>query len=67
MTLIVDSYHGDTSKTSFSRYAFPLTLKKKIMTEECLRKGIGSIIPWSVIGDIGATIQEYAEARHIFW
>lgn len=63
VTLIVDSYHGDTSKTFFVGTP-SLTAKKLVeVTEECLRKGIASVNPGARIGDIGAIIQEYAEAQ----
>jgi methionyl aminopeptidase len=63
VTLIVDSYHGDTSKTFFVGTPSPTAKKLVEVTEECLRKGIASVNPGARIGDIGATIQEYAEAQ----
>lgn len=63
VTLIVDSYHGDTSKTFFVGTPSPTAKKLVEVTEECLRRGIASVNPGARIGDIGATIQEYAEAQ----
>ena len=63
VTLIVDSYHGDTSKTFFVGTPSPTAKKLVEVTEECLRKGIASVNPGARIGDIGAAIQEYAEAQ----
>ena len=63
VTLIVDSYHGDTSKTFFVGTPSPTAKKLVEVTEECLRKGIASVNPEARIGDIGAAIQEYAEAQ----
>ena len=33
------------------------------MTQECLQRGIAAVKPGGKIGDIGAAIQEYAEAN----
>jgi len=33
------------------------------VTEECLRRGIAAVKPGGRVGDIGAAIQEYAEAQ----
>lgn len=63
VTLIVDGYHGDTSKTFF--VGTPSKTAKKLVevTEECRRLGIEAVKPDARIGDIGAAIQEYAEAQ----
>lgn len=63
VTLIVDGYHGDTSKTFFVGTPSPSAKKLVTVTEECLRKGIAEVKPGARIGDIGAAIQEYAEAQ----
>ena len=63
VTLIVDGYHGDTSKTFFVGTPSPKAKKLVEVTEECLRRGIAEVKPESRIGDIGAAIQEYAEAQ----
>lgn len=63
VTPIVDSYHGDTSKTFFVGTPSPTAKKLVEVTEECLRRGIAAVKPGGRIGDIGAAIQEYAEAN----
>lgn len=63
VTLIVDGYHGDTSKTFFVGTPSPTAKHLVEVTEECLRRGIAEVKPGGRIGDIGAAIQEYAEAQ----
>lgn len=64
VTPILDGYHGDTSRTFF--VGTPSSEAKKLVevTEECLRRGIAEVKPGARIGDIGAAIQEYAEANN---
>jgi methionyl aminopeptidase len=64
VTPIVDGYHGDTSRTFFVGTPSPLAKKLVEVTEECLRRGIEAVKPGARIGDIGAAIQEYAEANN---
>jgi methionyl aminopeptidase len=63
VTPILDGYYGDTSRTFF--VGTPSETAKKLVevTEECLRRGIAAVKPNGKIGDIGAAIQEYAEAQ----
>ncbi|MBE9051451.1 type I methionyl aminopeptidase [Nostocales cyanobacterium LEGE 11386] len=63
VTLIVDGYHGDTSKTFLVGTPSPKAQKLVEVTEECRRLGIAEVKPGAKIGDIGAAIQEYAEAQ----
>lgn len=63
VTPTVDGYHGDTSKTFFVGTPSPTAKKLVEVTEECLRRGIAAVNPKARIGDIGAAIQEYAEAH----
>jgi methionyl aminopeptidase len=63
VTPIVDRYHGDTSRTFLVGNPSPLAKKLVEVTEECLRRGIEQVKPGARIGDIGAAIQEYAEAN----
>lgn len=63
VTPTVDGYHGDTSKTFFVGTPSPIAKKLVEVTEECLRRGIAEVKPGARIGDIGAAIQEYAEAN----
>ena len=63
VTPILDGYHGDTSRTFF--VGTPSDQAKRLVevTQECLRLGIEAVKPGARIGDIGAAIQEYAEAN----
>jgi methionyl aminopeptidase len=63
VTLIVDGYHGDTSKMFFVGEPSPIARKLVEVTDECRRRGIAAVKPGARIGDIGAAIQEYAEAQ----
>jgi len=63
VTLIVDSYYGDTSRTFLVGEPSPTAKKLVKVTEECLRLGIEAVSIGGRIGDIGAAIQEYAEAQ----
>ena len=62
VTLIVDGYYGDTSRTFFVGTPSPKAKKLVEVTEECLYRGIAEVKPDGKIGDIGAAIQEYAES-----
>jgi methionyl aminopeptidase len=63
VTLIVEGYHGDTSKTFFVGTPSPKAKKLVDVTEKCRSLGIAEVKPGARIGDIGAAIQEYAEAQ----
>lgn len=63
VTPIIDGYHGDTSKTFFVGTPSPKAKKLVEVTQECLIRGIAEVKPEARIGDIGASIQEYAEAQ----
>ena len=63
VTLIVDGWHGDTSRM------FPIgTVSRRAerlmeVTYESLMRGLSVIRPGATTGDIGAAIQEFAEAE----
>ena len=63
VTPLLDSYHGDTSRTFFIGEPSPIARKLVEVTEECLWRGIRAVKPNARIGDIGAAIQDYAEAN----
>jgi methionyl aminopeptidase len=63
VTLIVDGYHGDTSKMFFAGEPSPMAKRLVEVTEECRQRGIKVVKPGARIGDIGAAIQEYAESE----
>ena len=63
VTPIVDGFHGDTSRTFFVGTPSPTAKKLVEVTLECMMRGIAVVKPGARIGDIGAAIQEYAEAH----
>jgi len=63
VTLIVDGYHGDTSRMFFVGEPSPLARRLVEVTDECRRRGIAAVKSGARVGDIGAAIQEYAEAQ----
>lgn len=63
VTLVVDGYYGDTSRTFLVGTPSPTAEKLVAVTAECLQRGIAAVKPGGKIGDIGAAIQEYAEAH----
>lgn len=63
VTPLLDGYHGDTSKTFLLGEPSPLARQLVEVTEECMMRGIAAVKPGARIGDIGAAIQEYAEAQ----
>jgi len=63
VTLIVDGYHGDTSRMFFVGEPSPKARKLVEVTTECRRRGIEAVKEGARIGDIGAAIQEYAESQ----
>ena len=63
VTTIVDGYHGDTSRMF---YVGKTSIKSKNLvttTYEAMMKGIATIKPGARLGDIGSTIQEFAELK----
>jgi methionyl aminopeptidase len=63
VTPLVDGYHGDTSRTFFVGEPSAIARKLVEITEECMWRGIRAVKPGARIGDIGAAIQDYAEAN----
>lgn len=64
ITVIKDGYHGDTSKM-FCVGKIPAFAEKLVkITQECLYLGIKMVKPGVHLGDIGYTIQKYAEKNH---
>ena len=61
VTVLKDGYHGDTSKMFF--IGAPSVLADRLVrtTQECLYIGIRAIKPGAHLGDIGESIQQYAE------
>lgn len=64
VTVIYRGYHGDTSKMYFVGDVSPHAKRLVKVTQECLYRGIALVKPGAQLGDIGHTIQSYAEANH---
>ena len=63
VTLIVDGWHGDTSRM-YAVGAISRKAERLIeVTYESLLRGIAAVKPGNTTGDIGAAIQAYAEAQ----
>ena len=61
VTLIKDDYHGDTSKTFIVGKGSVLAERLTSVAQTCMYRGIRAVKPGAHLGDIGATIQKYAE------
>lgn len=64
ITVIVNGYHGDTSKMFFVGKAQPHAKRLAQITQECLYKGIELVKPGARLGDIGYVIQTHAQKNH---
>jgi methionyl aminopeptidase len=63
VTLIVDGWHGDSSRM-YNVGNVPRRAERLVeVTYEALMRGIGVVKPGNTTGDIGAAIQEYAESE----
>ena len=62
-TLIVDGWHGDSSRM-YGVGEIPRKAERLIeITYECLQRGIRAVKPGATTGDIGFAIQRYAEGE----
>jgi methionyl aminopeptidase len=65
VTLILDGWHGDTSRM-YSVGEVPRRAERLIeVTHEAMMAGIAAIKPGATIGDIGAQIQAVVEPNHM--
>jgi methionyl aminopeptidase len=65
VTLILDSWHGDSSRM-YAVGAIPRRAERLIeVTYEAMMRGIAVIRPGATTGDIGAAIQTYVEGQHM--
>ncbi|MDX2290540.1 MAG: type I methionyl aminopeptidase [Hyphomicrobiaceae bacterium] len=63
VTLIVDGWHGDTSRM-YGVGQIPRRAERLIeVTYEALMRGVAAAKPGGMTGDIGAAIQQFAEAE----
>jgi len=65
VTLILDGWHGDTSRM-YAVGAIPRRAERLIeVTYDAMMRGIAVIRPGATTGDIGHAIQTYVEAQHM--
>jgi len=65
VTLILDGWHGDSSRM-FAVGTIPRRAERLIeVTYEAMMRGIAVIRPGATTGDIGAAIQTYVEGQHM--
>jgi methionyl aminopeptidase len=65
VTLILDGWHGDSSRM-YAVGAIPRRAERLIeVTYEAMMRGIAVIRPGATTGDIGAAIQNYVEGQHM--
>ncbi|MFT3727071.1 MAG: type I methionyl aminopeptidase [Terricaulis sp.] len=63
VTVIVDGWHGDTSRM-YSTGAVPRKAERLMdVTYEAMMRGIAAIKPGATLGDLGHAIQSYAEVE----
>jgi methionyl aminopeptidase len=64
VTVILDGWHGDTSRMYLLGEKVPVKAKKLVeVTYEAMMKGIEVVRPGARLGDIGHAIQSHAEAQ----
>jgi methionyl aminopeptidase len=65
VTLILDGWHGDSSRM-FAVGEIPRRAERLIdVTYEAMMRGIAAIKPGATTGDIGAAIQSFVEGQHM--
>jgi methionyl aminopeptidase len=65
VTLILDGWHGDSSRM-YAVGTIPRRAERLIeVTYEAMMRGIAAIHPGATTGDIGHAIQSYVEAQHM--
>ena len=63
VTVIVDGWHGDTSRMYMVGDVSPRARRLVEVTYEALDRGIAAVKPGARLGDIGYAIQSYVEAQ----
>jgi methionyl aminopeptidase len=64
ITVILDGWHGDTSRMYLVGDKISVKAKKLVdVTYEAMMRGIAVVKPGARLGDIGAAIQSFAEAQ----
>ena len=64
ITVIKDSYHGDTSKMFFVGEPTVASARLARISHECMKIGIDMVKPGIQLGDIGHAIQQHAESQN---
>ncbi len=64
VTVIVDGWHGDSSRMYFVGNKIPIKARRLVdVTYDSMMKGIEAVKPGATLGDVGYAIQEYAEGH----
>jgi len=63
VTVIVDGWHGDTSRMYGVGAVSPRARRLVDVTFEALKRGLDAVKPGATTGDIGFAIQQYVEAQ----
>ena len=63
VTVIVDGWHGDTSRMYVAGEAKRKAQRLMDITWECLQRGIAAVKPGATTYDIGKAIEDYAERQ----
>ncbi|WP_370853119.1 type I methionyl aminopeptidase [Oceanibacterium hippocampi] len=63
VTVILDGWHGDTSRMFYVGNVGVKARRLSDITYEAMMRGIGVVRPGATVGDIGYAIQEYAEGE----
>ena len=63
ITTYLNGFHGDTSRTFFVGSPRKKAAKLVEICKEALQRGIEVVKPGAMLGDIGATIQNFAESH----
>ena len=63
VSTILDGYYSDSSRMFMIGDVSEEAKKLVEVAKECIYKGIEAVKPWGFLGDIGAAIQEHAEAH----
>ncbi|MDQ6976053.1 MAG: type I methionyl aminopeptidase [Mariprofundaceae bacterium] len=63
VTTILNGWHGDTSRTFFVGDVKPFVKKLVNISQQCLELAIAKVKPGVTLGDIGHTIQRFAESH----
>lgn len=62
-TTIFNGYYSDASRMFMIGEVNEEAKKLVKVAKECLEIGVKAVKPWGILGDIGASIQEYAESK----